>query len=79
MFTFGCSPVLDLDNARLFAQQFPHHPLSSIAYNAFILLSGLMSLYQSDARKAPAMLGTSVPARTIDMTPDSLCCIGKDT
>ena len=22
MFTFGCSPVLDLDNARLFAQQF---------------------------------------------------------
>jgi hypothetical protein len=46
MFTFGCSPVLDLDNARLFAQQFPHHPLSSIAYNAFILLSGLMSLYK---------------------------------
>ena len=23
MFTFGSSPVLDLDNARLFAQQFP--------------------------------------------------------
>jgi len=46
MFTFGCSPVLDLDNARLFAQQFPHHPLSSIAYNVFILLSGLMSLYK---------------------------------
>ena len=22
MLTFGCSPVLDLDNARLFAQQF---------------------------------------------------------
>ncbi|HIB86683.1 TPA: hypothetical protein EYN09_21895 [Candidatus Poribacteria bacterium] len=22
MFTFGCSPVIDLDNARLFAQQF---------------------------------------------------------
>ena len=22
MFTFGCSPVLDLDDARLFAQQF---------------------------------------------------------
>ena len=22
MFTFGCAPVIDLDNARLFAQQF---------------------------------------------------------
>jgi len=46
MFTFGCSPVLDLDNVRLFAQQFPHHPLSSIAYNAFTLLYGLISLYK---------------------------------
>ena len=56
-----------------------HSSPSSIACNALsrTYLIGLMSLYQSDARKAPAMLGTSVPARTIDMTPDSLCCNRK--
>jgi len=40
MFTFGSSPVLDLDNARLFAQQFQLEEDRPTLRRTFILLSG---------------------------------------
>ena len=40
------------------------------------VVEGLMSRYKSNARKAP--VETSVSAQLYVMTPDSLCCPGKD-
>jgi len=40
------------------------------------VVEGLMSRYKSNARKAP--VETSVSAQLYVMTPDSLCCSGKD-
>ena len=42
----------------------------------YSLVSGLISLYKVDARKVP--VETTVSAQLYVMTPDSLCCPGKD-